>query len=301
MGTKVLVIGSMNMDFTAKSKKLPKKGETILAHDFKMSPGGKGANQAVAASKLEADVDFIGRVGEDFIGKKILRNLKGKGVKTKGIRKDEESHSGIALIMVDDKGEDIISVASGANMKVSEEDIEKNKSLLKEAEVVLFQLEIPVETITYAAKEISEAKIILNPAPAKELPDDLLKNVDILTPNETEAEALSGIKVDNIEAARRSGKELLEKGPEAVVITLGAQGAVLVTDDKVSHIKSPDVKTVDSVGAGDAFCGALSTYLEKMNLKKAVKYAVNAGALATTEVGAQEALPTREELENFLA
>lgn len=300
MNPTVLVIGSMNMDFSTISETLPAVGETVLAHDFKMSPGGKGANQAVAASRLGADVYLIGQVGKDVIGKRIIENLKQQGVGTKGIQETSEAHSGIALIMVNESGENIITVASGTNLNVNEKNIVDNRDLLEQADVVLLQLEIPLETVAYAAKQSTHAKIILNPAPAKELPKELLKHVDVLTPNEKEAETLTGVEVDSVKTAKEAGMKILEHDVKAVVITLGDQGAVAVTQNDTFHINAPNVNTVDTTGAGDAFCGALARYLEEKNFQKAVQLAVVAGTLATTKIGAQKALPTEQEIDTFL-
>ncbi len=303
MGPRIVVVGSANMDLIVKLRKLPVVGETVIGGKFKMSPGGKGANQAVAASKLGAESYFVGRVGDDDFGRILLKNFKDKGVNVDYLTIDKNAHTGVALIMVDQAGKNLIAVASGANSRCSPEDVNRIKDLMKRTSVLLLQLEIPTETVQYAAtlaKQIG-LRVILNPAPARSLPKELLESVDVIVPNEVEAEILTGIPVKDLDSAIEAGRKLLGFGINAVVITLGKKGALLVDKNEHKIIPGVSVKAVDTTGAGDAFCGALAFALASgKNLNEAVFMANHAGALATTKIGAQEALPTLEELEAFL-
>jgi len=300
---KIVVVGSLHMDLTVKTERIPQIGETVLGKHFTMSPGGKGANQAVAAAKLGADVTLVGRVGGDMLGRKLIENANGKRIDTSYIVEDREAATGVALIIVDEKGNNVIAVASGADMKCCPRDIDRAERIIKSSKVLSIQLEIPLHVVEYAIDKAfrEEVKVILNPSPAQQLPDDLLRKVHVLTPNETEAEVLSGRKVTSVRAARMIAEKIRERGVENVIITLGKNGAVVATEEETVHVRGIDVNTVDATGAGDAFCGALAVAISSgKELKEAVMYSNCAGALATTKIGAQEALPKASELESFM-
>lgn len=300
---KIVVVGSIHMDLTIKAKTLPRRGETVLGEDFKMAPGGKGANQAVAAAKLGADVTLVGRVGADYFGNELINNANRYGINTEFIVKDAEIYTGIALITVDSRGNNIISVARGADSRCRNEDIDRAGEVVKSSDILLAQLEIPLSVVEYAVDKASRhgVKVILNPAPAQELSGRLLRKVYLLTPNEREAELISHSKIRDIESAKTVARRILGMGPMNVVLTAGKNGAILATNEKVVHLSTPKVKAVDTTGAGDAFCGALAVAISSgKKLDESVVYANCAGALATTKIGAQEALPTREELESLM-
>jgi ribokinase len=291
------------MDFIVKVKTIPRVGETVLGSSFKRSPGGKGANQAVAAAKLGADVVMIGRVGADAVGRELIETLKAQGIDATYVLMDEGTYTGLALIMVDEEGGNIIAVASGADMNCSTEDIKRAEKTVKASNVLLTQLEIPLPAVEYALDVAfgEGVKAILNPAPAQDLSNDLLKKVYLLSPNETEAEFLSGIKIRGLRTAEMAADQLLTRGVDNVVLTLGRKGALLATNHEMIHVEGVDVQAIDTTGAGDAFCGALAVAIAKgKDLREAVTYANYAGALTTLKIGAQDALPTREELEHFM-
>jgi len=298
-----VVVGSLHMDLTVKAKTIPRLGETVLGDEFKMSPGGKGANQAVAASKLGANVTLIGRVGSEAFGTDLVKNAELHRINTNFITKDSETQTGLALIMVDQKGNNVIAVFPGADWKCSKEDIDQAESVIKSADILLTQLETPVPVVQYAIEKAfnNGVKVILNPSPAHALPEEMLKKVYVLTPNESEAETLTGTTITSLTSAKKATREILRKGAQNVVLTMGKMGALVGTKDEIFQVKSPEVIPVDTTGAGDAFCGALGVAISSgENLEEAVAYANCAGALATTKMGAQEALPTREELETFM-
>jgi ribokinase len=300
---KIVVVGSLHMDLTVKAEKIPRIGETVLGKHFKMSPGGKGANQAVAAARLGADVILVGRVGADVFGRELIKNSKESGIDTTYIVEDRETATGVALIMVDEKGNNVIAIASGADLKCCREDIHRAEEVIKSSDIVLIQLEIPLPVVEYAIDKAfrEEVKVILNPSPAQQLHDELLRKVYVLTPNEREAEVLSGCKVTSVKAAKKVAEKIRERGVENVIVTIGKNGAIMATKDETVHVKGIEVDAVDATGAGDAFCGALAVAISSgKELKEAVVYSNCAGALATTKIGAQEALPTTPELERFM-
>lgn len=300
---RIVVVGSLHMDLTVKAKNMPRIGETVLGEEFKMSPGGKGANQAAAAARLGAIVTMIGRVGMDPFGERLIENAKLQNIDTEHITHDKEAHTGLALIIVDQKGNNIIAVTPGADSKCSIEDVDRADITICSSDALLAQLETPVHVVAYAIEKAFQhgVKTILNPAPASELPVRLLKKVYILTPNEREAETLSGIHVTNLDSARKAAAKILKTGTKNVVLTMGKEGALIATSQGMLHVKSPKVTPVDTTGAGDAFCGALAVAVSSgKKLRQAVSYANHAGALATMRIGAQESLPTREELEDFI-
>lgn len=304
MKPKIVVIGSLHTDLTIKVKTLPRIGESILGESFKKSPGGKGANQAVAAARLGADVTLIGRVGADLFGKDLIKNLLENGINTKHIIEDSGTFTGIALIMVDEEGNNILAVASGADTRNRIEDIDKVGEIIRSSDILLIQLEIPLPIVEYAINMAFNegVKVLLNPAPAQKLSKDLLKKVYVLIPNENEAEILSNVEIKDLHSSHQCAEKLLESGVENVVLTLGKNGAIVATKEDIVHIKGLKVNVVDTTGAGDAFCGALAVALSRgKELKDAAKYANYAGALATTKIGAQEALPTKKEHEEFIS
>lgn len=301
--SKIVVVGSLHMDLTVKAERIPRIGETVLGKDFVMSPGGKGANQAVAAAKLGADVTLVGRVGADILGRELIKKTGKSGVDTNYIIEDKTRSTGVALIMVDKTGNNVIAVASGADMGCCEQDIDRAEEVIKSSDIVLLQMEIPLSVVKYAVDKAFEQNIsvILNPAPAQQLADELLRKIYVLTPNEKEAETLSNVAVTDLASAKTVAKTILKRGPENVIITLGKDGAIMATKAETAHIEGMKVNAVDATGAGDAFCGALAVAISsRMSLKEAAVYSNCAGALATTKIGAQEALPTAEELRKFM-
>ncbi len=300
---KIAVVGSLHMDFIVKVKAIPRVGETVLGSGFKRSPGGKGANQAVAAAKLGADVVMIGRVGADAVGRELIEAVKAQGIDVGYILEDKGTYTGLALILVDDEGGNIIAVASGADMNCSTDDIKRAEEAITASKVLLTQLEIPLPVVEYAIDVAYEegVSVILNPAPAHDLSNDLLRKVYLLSPNETEAEFLSGIRIRGLRTAEKAAERLLARGVDNVVLTLGREGALIATKDGTVHVKGVAVQAIDTTGAGDAFCGALAVAIATgKDLRDAITYANYAGALTTTKIGAQDALPTREELEHFM-
>ena len=296
---RIVVIGSSNTDMVIKTSKLPFPGETILGGDFFMNPGGKGANQAVAAARLGGDVTFIAKTGNDLFGKEAIQLFQMENIKTDHILTDASHPSGVALITVDENGENCIVVAPGANSSLNLEDIEKAKEELLNAEIVLMQLEIPIDTVDYAANlAFNEGKrVVLNPAPAVPLSDDLLSKLYMITPNETEAEILTGITVHDTESAILAAKILYAKGIKVVVITLGSRGALIYSGDVPKLVAAPKVIALDTTAAGDVFNGALCVALsEGMELEKGVEFACRAAAISVTRMGAQTSAPYRHEI-----
>jgi len=296
----ITVIGSTNTDMVIKTSKLPAPGETILGGDFLMNPGGKGANQAVAAARLNGKVILVAKTGEDLFGQQAKKLFRSENLDTEYLSSDPLAPSGIALITVDDRGENCIVVAPGANSRLVREDIVNALPALMKSEFILMQLEIPLDTVIYAAEIAHKAgrKVILNPAPAQQLPSELLSMLYMITPNETEAELLTGIPVNDIESAKAAAQLLIEKGVEVVVITMGAQGAFLTTNEYAVLIPSYMVEAVDTTAAGDCFNGALTVALsEGAALKDAVSFANRAASISVTRMGAQASAPYRHEID----
>lgn len=299
MASKIVVIGSSNTDMILRCQHIPRPGETILGGEFLLAAGGKGANQAVAAARAGGEVVFVARVGADMFGDQAVEGFKRDGINVDYVFRDKKLASGIALIFVGDDGENSIGVASGANGALSVADLKKAKAAVTAADSVVMQLETPLETVRAAAAMARAAgvRVILNPAPAQALPEDLLANVSILTPNETEAEMLSGVKVKDEKSAAKAAQALLAKGVGSVVVTLGAKGALVATADLVQIVPAFPVTPVDTTAAGDVFNGALAVALgEGMGLVAAVRFANAAGALSATRLGAQPSAPKRKEI-----
>ena len=299
---KIVVVGSSNTDMVVKVPHLPAPGETVMGGEFFIAPGGKGANQAVAAVRLGAEVTLVARVGQDVFGDRALAGFEQEGLVTQCVSVAPESTSGVALIFVDAGGENSIAVAPGANARLSPDLVQQAQKTIEEAEVLLLQLETPTESVLTAAKMAHQGgvRVILNPAPAPPdaLPAELLAYVDILTPNESEARLLAGAQVRIEKAARL----LTRQGVGTVIVTLGARGALIVTPDDEQLVPGFAVDAVDTTAAGDAFNGGLAVALAEGNpLAKAVRFANACGALATTRMGAQPSLPTLDEVETFLA
>ncbi|MBN1805709.1 MAG: ribokinase [Sedimentisphaerales bacterium] len=291
------------MDLVVKSPRIPAIGETILGGDFIMTPGGKGANQAVAAAKLGAEVYFIARLGDDIFARQSLDNFIKENVNTKYITRTKEVPSGVALITVDDAGNNLIVVAPGANQKLSPDDIKKAESDIASSVALVAQLEIPLDTVEYAARlaNSSGALFILDPAPAQKLSPDLLKMIDILTPNETEAQILTDIEVTDEESACTAAKKLLESGIRSVILTLGSKGFLLADNDKMEFVPAVKVNAVDTTAAGDAFTASLAVGLAKgKTLYDSAVYANYVAALSVTKIGAQSSMPSSEVVESFI-
>jgi ribokinase len=299
----LLVIGSANVDFTVQVERLPQRGETVSGGDFRLSYGGKGANQALAAKLAGAPVFFIAKLGRDPNGELLYRRLSDSGFSPQGLSRDDEVPSGVALIMVDSQGDNLIAVAPGSNHRLSIADVQARQAEGFAGRILLTQLEVPLETVEYALRRSREADMttILNPAPGRRLDDDFLGLCDIITPNETEASVLTGIPVADLETARQAGERLLTRGCRSVIVTLGAQGSLLIRQGEVRHYPPWPVTAVDSTGAGDAFNGALAAaLLAGLPLEQALSYANAAGALCVTKRGAQESLPTQPEIEALM-
>jgi len=305
MSPRITVVGSLNMDLVIRSPHIPRPGETILGSDFHTIPGGKGANQAVAAARLGAEVSMVGRLGNDAFAEVLLDNLAASGVETAFISRDDRSATGVALIVVDDEGENSIVVASGANMQISEAEVNAAENLIAGSDVIVLQLEVPLPAVIRSA-QIAKAHgvpVILNPAPACELPQELFPLVDVLVPNETEAALLSGQAAESAEEMKPAAHKLLDRGVGAVVITLGNKGALL-TNQGDAGIEFPAFKIdpVDTTAAGDAFVAGLAVHLGAGNpLPDAIRWANAAGALAAMRFGAQTSAPSRDEVELLLS
>ncbi len=304
MTAHVTVVGSLNMDLVARAPRSPRPGETIIGGEFRNVPGGKGANQAIAAARLGATVSMVGRVGRDTFAGPLLDNLDADGIDHTFVVQDPEAATGVALIVVDDGGENSIVVASGANMRLSPADVSAAEAAIAGADALLLQLEIPLETVIRAA-EIARArgvKIILNPAPARSLPAELLSLVDVLIPNESETALLTGLPVGDQAEAKTAAAALQDSGVGTVILTLGERGAMLATEGKTELFPAFDVTPVDTTAAGDAFVGGFAVALaEGRTLSEAVRWGNGAGGLAATKLGAQPSLPTRRDLERLLA
>lgn len=310
----VLVIGSLNADLVVRAPHFPQPGETISGDDLQIIPGGKGANQAVAAARQGVSVAMVGRVGKDSFANTLLDNLKNNHVDISNIQRDDAS-TGTAMIVVDESGQNSIILSAGANGKVSAQDID---ALKLEAKILLLQLEIPLETVIHAAKWGKQKGmiVILNPAPARELPNELIASVDYILPNETELNLLTGVPVIDISSAEQAARILLARGAKNVIVTLGVKGALVVSNKQVTHVETYKVDVVDSTAAGDAFIGGFASFLTlesdsllsdvrhqaaSLQIKEAVKYANACGALAATKFGAQPSLPTKEDVERFMS
>lgn len=309
----VVVIGSLNADLVVRAPRFPGPGETISGGDLLTIPGGKGANQAVAAARQGARVAMVGRVGRDNFAPFLVENLNANHVNTSHVSEDSVA-SGTAIIIVDENGQNSIVISPGANGKVNMKDVDA----APDASILLLQFEIPMETVLHAAKRYKSngATVILNPAPARQIPADLLAHVDILVPNESELALLSNTPVTDIKSAENAAQEILKLGVKIVIVTMGSRGALIVTADRAVQVNAFQVDVVDTTAAGDAFIAGftskllettlessgspLKTEQQAVRLQSAVRYGCACGALATTKFGAQPSLPTKDEVEKFL-
>lgn len=297
--SRIIVIGSSNTDMVIKSRKLPEPGETILGGTFLMNPGGKGANQAVAAARLRGKVTFVAKTGNDVFGSQAKQLFDMEQIDTRYLISDEKNPSGVALINVDENGENSIVVASGSNGTLSAYDINEEVFITGADDIFLMQLEIPVGTVEFVAQKAAGKgnRVILNPAPARPLSNDLLGSLFMIVPNETEAEILTGIKVTDAETAEKAARKLFTRGVKNVVITMGGTGSFLYTPNISKLISVVPVKAIDTTAAGDVFCGALSVALsEGKDTEESVIFANKAAAISVTRMGAQASAPYREEI-----
>ena len=304
MKNKVVVVGSYNTDMTIKTKKLPGPGETVIGGHFSTGGGGKGANQAIAAARIGAEVTFVARVGNDLLGSEGIKRLNEEHINTKYIYRDNDLPTGVAFIVVDDKGENSIVVASGANANLSPTDIESASDEISSADILLIQLESPIESVYASIKSAHDngVTVILNPAPAQELDNHILKYVDIITPNIVEAEMLTGIKVTDVNSLQSIVNRFFDYGINDVIITLGSKGYFAGAHDAMKIIPALNVAPIDTTGAGDVFSGSLAAFLsEGMTIEKAARMANAAASVSVTRLGAQDGAPKRVEIENFVA
>lgn len=297
----ICVIGSLNMDLVVNVDTMAKPGQTIIGSNFKEVPGGKGANQAVAMARLNGNVSMIGKVGEDGFGQTLINSLKNDKVDTTYIQTSKGA-TGVALITVDKNAQNSIVVSPGTNFEVKEDDIDNNIEAIKNSDIVVLQLETPLNTIKYAlnkAKELNKYTI-LNPAPAVKLDDEIIKNVDLLTPNETELEIISGVSIETEEDIQKAAQIMIEKGVKELIVTLGSKGSLYINKEKSMFKKAYKVEAVDTTAAGDSYTGALAVALSQdKNIEDAMDFASKVGALSVLKEGAQSSLPTLEDVKNF--
>jgi ribokinase len=294
----ILVIGSSNTDMTAKTKDLPRPGETVLGGVFTMGAGGKGANQAVAARRLGGQVQFICKVGRDMFGDNAVKQYEAEGLDTSGILRSELP-SGVALIYVDSHAENCIVVASGANGDLNEADVEASRKAIEDCGILLLQLESPIPSVLKAAKMAHEAgaTVVLNPAPACPLPEELFRYIDLFIPNETELSTFSGLPVEDVESAQKAALAMQAKGVGKLIVTMGSKGALICEGGPAVFVPAHKVKAVDTTAAGDTFCGALCVAIsEGKTLKEAAQFACAASALTVQKMGAQNSIPFRKDI-----
>jgi len=303
MPNKVVVVGSYNTDMTIKAARIPQPGETIIGGSFSLGAGGKGANQAVAAARAGAQVWFIARVGDDTFGDEALKSFRHDGINIDYVIRDQETPTGVACIVVDDAGENSIVVASGANSRLQPRDVEAAKEVIAAADILLLQLESPLETVEAAAQLAASCgvRVVLNPAPAHALAPELLKHLSIITPNEVEAEMLTGIKIDDEQSWEPAARALRSQGITTAMITLGSQGVFVATGKRNFLAPAFKVDAVDTTAAGDIFNGALAAFLSReRSLDEAVRMACAAAALSVTKLGAQTSAPSLIDIQHFL-
>jgi ribokinase len=300
---RICVVGSSNIDLVVKSQRLPFQGETILGGEFLMVPGGKGANQAVAAAKLGAEVYFIAKLGDDIFGAQSFANFKKEGVNIKYVTRTKKALSGVASIAVDKAGNNTIVVAPGANHLLSPQDVKRAEQDIASCGALVAQLEIPMETVEFAARLANKFKIpfILDPAPAQKLKPKLLEMTDVIKPNETEAKILTGVEVTDAKTAGKAARNLLARGVKTVIITMGAKGFFMVNNEINDFFPAKKIKAVDSTAAGDAFVGGLVFCIAQgRTILEAALFANDVAALSVTKMGAQSSMPSMKEVEKFI-
>lgn len=298
---KVVVIGSINMDLVTVCKRVPVGGETIFGEEFFQVPGGKGANQAAAIGKLGTEVFMLGKVGKDSFGKDLIEAMKNSGVNTEYIEEDDTA-TGIANIIVEENGQNRILVVAGANGNVDKDYVERHLDVIKECDILVAQLEIPVETVGYVLKKAKEfgKTTILNPAPAVKLNDEMIKNSDFIIPNETELAVITDINTDDEKGIREAGEKLLNMGAKNLIVTLGSKGSLHLNKEQSSFHRAYKVKAVDTTAAGDSFIGGfIREFINNGEIDTAIEFATKVSAIAVTRKGAQTSIPTLEEVENF--
>jgi ribokinase len=299
----ITVVGSANLDLFLRTEKLPAAGETVVANQLARSFGGKGANQAVAIARLGGKARMVCRVGGDDSGHRLIENFAAQGVDTSHVKPDPECSSGTAFVTVDSEGENTIVIHPGANERLLPGDLESAEGDIGNSAVIVTQLEIPIPTVAKAAEIAQKWRVpfILNPAPApSEDISEVLKKTDVLCPNRTEAERLTGHRVLGVDGAFRAGRELRNRGVHYVVITLGAEGAVLISEDLQEHFRVPEVQVLDSTGAGDAFVGAFAFFFASgESISCAVRLACIAAAISVSKEGTQSGLPTLDEVKEL--
>ena len=300
---KICVVGSSMIDLISKVPRLPKLGETLVGRSFHLGYGGKGANQAVMAAKLGAQVTMVNKVGRDVFGEGTLKNYQEQGIDTTHVMFDESHFSGVAPIFVDDNAQNFIVIVPGANSGLSPADVQRARQVILDSDILICQLEIPIETTLEAFRVAKSGNVrtILNPAPAAPIPDELLELADIFAPNETETELLTDQPVGTLAEAEVAARKLLSRGTKTIILTLGERGALLVDQDTVQSIPAVKVDAVDPTGAGDAFVGSLAVYLgERLPLRDAIRRANAVAAISVTRIGTQVSFPKRAEVDDFL-
>lgn len=298
----ITVVGSLNMDLVVNTDKIPKPGETVIGNSFQQIPGGKGANQADVVAKLGEKVKIIGCVGKDDMGTFLKNSLKKDGVDVDYVLEKENVTTGVAFIIVEASGNNAIAVSPGANYELLATNIKEMDEAFTDSKIILLQLETPLETVQKALKiaKLAGKTTILNPAPAMNLDKDILGLVDILTPNESELEILTGLKTDSLEQIELAAKILLDKGANEIIVTLGENGCMYISEERTKHFPAYKVKAVDTTAAGDSFNGALAVSLSKnKTIDESIQFAMKVGAMTVTKAGAQTSLPTRKEVDLF--
>lgn len=300
---KVTVVGSFMYDLVTTASRRPKTGETLIGDSFGMFLGGKGANQAIAASRAGASVTMVGRLGNDLFGDQFLEKFSVEGIKTDFVIQDTENGTGVGMPLIDASGDNSIVIIPQANMALTVENIDKAESVIADSDVLVLQCEVPMEANKRAAEiaNKNDTLVILNPAPARKIPDTLLSLVDIITPNESEAEILTDMPTETNSQAMEAAHHLLSKGVETVILTLGSRGSLLLTEKMEKRIPAYSVDVIDTTAAGDAFCGALAVILSNGSIiEEAIKIANAAGALAVTKLGAEPSLPTKKDIDQLI-
>ena len=300
---KVTVVGSFMYDLVATASRRPKTGETLIGDSFGMFLGGKGANQAIAASRAGASVTMVGRLGNDLFGDQFLEKFSEEGIKTDFVIQDTENGTGVGMPLIDASGDNSIVIIPQANMALTVENIDKAESVIADSDVLVLQCEVPMEANKRAAEiaNKNDTLVILNPAPARKIPDTLLSLVDIITPNESEAEILTCMPTETNSQAMEAAHHLLSKRVETVILTLGSRGSLLLTEKMEKRIPAYSVDVIDTTAAGDAFCGALAAILSNGSIiEEAIKIANAAGALAVTKLGAEPSLPTKKDIDQLI-